>query len=178
MATLESIARPYARAAFNYARDNKQLLAWKNFLEAAACVAKDPVVIRILTTPEIAVIKVLDLFQGVLAKLLDGERKNFLLLLAQNNRLLVLPEISDLFNSYYSSLEKISKVRVVTAVAAQTDFQQKLAQALTKRLQHDVTLQCEIDPAIIGGAIIYMNDSVIDGSVRGQLTRLLDYSLR
>ena len=55
------------------------------------------------------------------------------------------------------------------------DFRQKLTQALTKRIQREVTLQCEIDPAILGGAIIHIGDRVIDGSIRGKLTRLLEF---
>lgn len=168
-----NIARPYALAAFEVARDKHALEAWKSFLESAAAIADDKEVIRLLSNPEVASNKLFELFQGILAPLLDEERKNFLLLLAQNKRLVLMSEISTLFNAYYAYLEKISSVRVVTAVDIDDDFRQKLIQALTKRVQREVTLQCEIDPAIIGGAIIHIGDRVIDGSIRGKLTRLL-----
>jgi F-type H+-transporting ATPase subunit delta len=174
MANLSSIARPYALAAFECARDKKQLPAWKDFLETAAFYAKQAEVAHILENPELPSAKIFDLFHELLAVQLDAERKNFLLLLAQNKRFNVLSEISDTFNAYYAALEKTSTVRVITATPAEEAFKRKLSEALTKRTKREVTLQCEIDPALIGGAIIHIGDRVIDGSIRGKLSRLLE----
>lgn len=178
MANFASIARPYALAAFEYARDSQQLSEWKAFLDAASTMAKESVVDKLLNNPELSSAKLFDLFHDVLSSLLDEKRKNFLLLLAENDRLPALPEIAEQFATYYAALEKISQVRVVTAIATQEEFRQKLIAALTKRIKHQVTLHCEVDPAILGGAIIHMGDNVIDGSIRGKLTRLLEFSLR
>ncbi|MBX3708413.1 MAG: F0F1 ATP synthase subunit delta [Gammaproteobacteria bacterium] len=174
MANLSSIARPYALAAFECARDEKQLPAWKDFLNAASFLASQPAMLKLLEKPELPSDKLFDLFHEILAAQLNKERKNFLSLIAQNKRFNVLPEISDLFNAHYAALEKISKVRVITAIEAQEAFQKKLIGALTKRIQREVTLECEVDPSIIGGAIIHVGDKVIDGSIRGKLTRLLE----
>jgi F-type H+-transporting ATPase subunit delta len=174
MPNLSSIARPYALAAFDSAQEKQQLPMWKAFLEAAAYMARQPAVAKILANPEVSSSRQYDLFHDVLTSFIDNERNNFLRLLAQNKRLNALPEIADVFNVYYAALEKISKVRVITAVEASKDFRATLTQSLSKRIQREVTLQCEIDPAIIGGAIIHIGDRVIDGSIRGKLTRLLD----
>jgi len=178
MANLSSIARPYAFAAFEYARDKEQLPAWKAFLASAANVARDKTVVKLLANPEIETAKLFNLFQEVLASLLNDKQKNFLHLLADHERLLVLPEIAEQFDAYYAALKKMSTVRVVTAVEIEDGFRQKLTQALARRTEREVTLQCEVDPTILGGAIIRIGDRVIDGSVRGKLTRLLEFSLR
>ena len=167
------IARPYAIAAFLYAREKKHLPRWKTFLEAASLVTSDERITQILANPEVTSGKLFELFNGVLTSILDAEQKNFLLLLAQNKRLGMLPEIAVLFNAYYLALEKSSRVRVITATKMEENFQKKLTEALTKRIKQDVTLQCDIDPAILGGAVIHIGDRVIDGSIRGKLTRLL-----
>ena len=172
MTTYANIARPYALAAFEYAREKQQLPAWKAFLASAALMAKDPTVAKLLVNPEIQASRLYNLFQEVLASVIDAEQKNFLLLLADKKRLLALPTIADVFNAYYAALEKLSNVRVITAVDIEEDFKQKLTGALAKRIQCDVILHCEVDPAILGGAIIHMGDNVIDGSVRGKLARL------
>jgi F-type H+-transporting ATPase subunit delta len=91
---------------------------------------------------------------------------------------MILPAISDLYDSYYALHEKISQVRVITAIEIKEDFRQHLKLALAKRIRGDVTLNCEVDPSIIAGAIIHVGDRVIDGSIRGKLTRLLEFSLR
>ena len=178
MANLSHIARPYALAAFECAREKEQLNEWKAYLASASYMAQQPSIVRILANPQILTSQLFELFQNVLASQLDTERKNFLHLLAQNKRLMVLPEVAEAFNSYYAQLEKVSKVRVVTAIDVKEDFRQKLADALKKRIKRDVTLHCEIDPSILGGAVIHIGDNVIDGSIRGKLTRLLEFSLR
>lgn len=178
MANLYSIARPYALAAFEAAQEKRQLPDWKLFLETAAATARNKNVRSLLTNPLVDSSKLFQLFESVLDSLLDQHRKNFLKLLSQNHRLLALPEISDSYNNYYTAFEKISRVRVITAIDADNQFKQLLTDALTKRIQHQVTLECIVDPAILGGAIVHMGDRVIDGSIRGQLHRLLEFSLR
>jgi F-type H+-transporting ATPase subunit delta len=174
MANLSSIARPYALAAFEYARDHKQLPAWKGFLEAAAAYTQQSEISRLLMNPEVQSADIFSLFSDLLAVHLDAERKNFLSLLTENQRFNALPEISQHYNAFYAAYEKICKVRVVTATETDEPFRQKLAQSLTKRIQRDVTLQCEVDASLIGGAVIHIGDRVIDGSIRGKLSRLLE----
>jgi len=172
MASLQSIARPYALAAFEFARESQQVAEWQAFLSAAGTMAKQKELAALLNNPQVATEQLFELCQGVLSSLLDEKRKNFLMLLAQNKRLSALPEIAELYNAMCLALDEVSKVRVVTAVEAQEDFKQKLAASLSKRFKHNVTLTCDVDPAILGGAVIHIGDRVIDGSVRGKLSRL------
>lgn len=178
MANLTNIARPYALAAFECARDKSQIAEWKGFLFSAAAVSGQPSVQRLLADPERTSKELYDLFEDVLATIITTEQKNFLSLLAQNKRLNVLDEIAQAYEAHVAAYEKICTVRVVTAVAANDDFKDKVARALTIRTQRDVKLHCEVDTSILGGAIIHIGDRVIDGSVRGKLTRLLEFSLR
>lgn len=174
MANLQSIARPYALAAFEYARDKQQLPAWKDFLESASFIASQPAIQKLIVNPEVSSTSLFDCFHDLLTNRSNTECNNFLLLLAQNNRLNALPEITTAFNTYVATLEKISEVRVITAVEIGDSFRKKLSLALEKRIQREVTLQCDIDPSIIGGAIIQIGDKVIDGSIRGKISRLLE----
>src|SRR3990167_1557153 len=173
MANLSGIARPYALAAFEHAKATKALPSWQAFLSAAAIVAEHPVVTVWLNNPKIPAEKLYQLFQGVLSSILDKEKENFLSLLAENDRLIVLPDIAQLFDDHYAVLLKMSAVRVISAVPVSDDFQKQLSHSLAQRIQHEVTLQCEVNPAILGGAIIHIGDRVIDGSVSGKLARLL-----
>lgn len=178
MTTLTNIARPYAQAAFECARDAKQLMEWKAFLMAAAMISRQPTVEKLLADPERTSSELYDLFEGVLATIMTDEQKNLLKLLSQNKRLTALPEMVEAYNAYLAALEKICTVRVVTAVPANEEFEIKLAKSLATRTQSEVKLHCEVDPDILGGAIVHIGDRVIDGSVRGKLNRLLEYSLR
>src|SRR3990167_5651732 len=117
MAQLLYIARPYARAAFLCAEETSQITPWKNFLEAAAVVAEDPTVLRLLRNPTVASHQLLSLFEEVLSKTLHAEQRQFLSLLTVHKRLVVLPEILLLFRLYEAEATKHSQVRVITATA-------------------------------------------------------------
>lgn len=178
MANLNSIAHPYATAAFQYASEKQQLNAWRDFLNNAATIASDREVAALLHNPEISTEKLLNVFLDVLKVDLNAERKNFLLLLKEKKRLNVLPEIASAFNVAYAALEKTSNVVLVTAVPVEAEFEQKLAQRLSDRLQRKIKIENEIDPAILGGMQIRMGDQVMDLSVYGKLNRLLESFLR
>lgn len=167
-----NIARPYAMAAFEYAREKHELPAWKAFLDTAATMTAQPTIVALIGDPLVSSEKLYSLFSDVLSSQLNPEMKNLLHLLARNKRLIVLPTIAEAFNQRYSALEKISNIRIETAIDLSTEFEQKLTKALAARTKLEVTLECEVNPSIIGGAVIHIGDRVIDGSVRGKLTRL------
>jgi F-type H+-transporting ATPase subunit delta len=170
-----SIARPYALAAFEYALAKNALPAWEELLQTAATVAKDPLLIRLMATPEVSKKQLADLFCDVLVSNLDTERKNFITLLSEHKRFAVLPEIADQFRQYRAAHEKKIKVEVTSAVTLNEEQKQKLAEMLAKRFQLQVTLECTVDPELLGGAIIRAGDRVIDGSVRGKLNRMIEF---
>lgn len=171
-AKYSSIARPYALAAFEYAREKHELPAWKSFLDAAACMTNQHDIAQLLNNPGSLPEKLLTLYSEVLSSQLNEQRKNLLRLLVQERRLNILPGISEAFNEEYAALEKIANVRIETAIQLSSDIEQKIASAISRRTKQEVTLECEVNPSIIGGAIIYIGDNVIDGSIRGKLTRL------
>jgi F-type H+-transporting ATPase subunit delta len=171
---MTTLARPYAVAAFEVALEAHALDSWKGLLNSAAQIVQDPEVVSLLDNPHATMRQLLTLFCDVLAPFLDDEKKNFLSLLAENKRLPLLPDIAALFTTYCAEHEKSIDVEVVSAVTLDALYQQKLVQSLTKRLQRNVSLQCSVDPSILGGAWIRANDTVIDGSVRGKLNRLLE----
>ena len=98
--------------------------------------------------------------------------ENFIALLAENKRLLLLPEIALQFEALRAEQEK-TLVATVSSFSAFTKVQeQQLIESLSRRLQRQVTLEIKIDSSLIGGAVIRAGDFVIDGSVRGKLSKL------
>lgn len=172
---MTTIARPYALAAFEFAVDKNALSAWETMLDAASLLTQDASVQQLLTSPKVTSQQLANLYSDVLAKRLNIEMTNFIQLLAEYDRLSVLPDIAELFKSYRAEQEKKLNVQVTSAVPLNDSYQQKLIDTLTKRLRRQVTLQCEIDPNLLGGAIITAGDTVIDGSVRGKLDRMVKF---
>ncbi len=171
---MTAIARPYATAAFEYALGEKTLPAWDGFLQTAALIIKDKKLAQLLNNPQVTQKQWADLLCDILKAQLKQEEKNFIYLLAEKKRLVILPEIAELFKAYYAEQQKTMTVRVVSAADLEEKYQKEFVKVLSARLQRQVSLQCEVDPALIAGAMVYAGDKVFDGSVRGKLTRLLE----
>lgn len=171
---LTTIARPYAQAAFEYAVSKNELAAWEGMLHSAAKIVQQKEVINLLNNPKMTNQQMAELFCDVLEKMLDVEKKNFIRILAENKRLLVLPDIAALFTNYRAEKEKTVEVEIVSAFPLDETYKDKFINSLTRRLQRAVSLQCDVDATLLGGAIVRAGDLVIDGSVRGKLNRLLE----
>jgi F-type H+-transporting ATPase subunit delta len=171
---MTTLARPYALAAFECAREKKTLPVWDALLTTAAEVAQDPVVTRLLASPDTTSTKLAKFFCDVLTKMLDSEKSNFIHLLAERKRLALLPEIAELFKSYRATFEKTLNVTVITATAMDEKMKNKIRENLTKRLKQQISIECETDSSLMGGVVIRAGDKVIDSSVQSQLKRLLD----
>ena len=172
MAERATIARPYAKAAFEYARDANALAEWSEGLKAAAQIVADPRVAPLTKSPDWSAADLVNLINDVAGAKLDAGMQNFVRVLAENHRLLLLPEIAAHYEVLRSAVENTIDVEVVSAVpldAAQAD---KLQRALSTRLKRQVRMQNSVDSTLLGGAVVRAGDLVIDGSLKGRLERL------
>ena len=172
MADKFTIARPYARAAFEEARKAGRLEPWSEALHAGAAVVADARVVALLGNPHVTPDELAALVSGIADRKLGAEGENFVRTLAANRRLAYLPEIAALFDELKDSAEGVADVTVTAATALDAAQRKALAAALEKRLRRSVRLQCATDPALIGGAVVHSGDLVIDGSLRTRLERI------
>lgn len=174
MAELTTVARPYAKAAFQFADESGKLAEWSSMLGFAAAVCQDDTVAQFLANPKITADQKAQGFITLCADKLDAAGRNFITLLAQNKRLSALPEIAVLFEALKSQKEQRVDVEIVSAFALTDDQAGKLVSALKKKLGREINVTTSVDAGILGGAIIKAGDLVIDGSVRGKLAKLAD----
>ena len=172
MADKSTVARPYAKAAFEEARDRKRLGPWSEALRTAAAVIGDPRVEALLGNPRVTPEELATLVIEIAGPQLDEEGRNFVRTLADNRRLALLPEISALFDELKGEAEGVIDVTVTSAAPLDDSELGKLTAALQRRLGRSVRLQCATDPALLGGAVLRAGDLVIDGSLRGRLERI------
>lgn len=172
MAERATLARPYARAAFEYAQGNKDFAKWSELLAGASAVVSDARVAALLSNPKVDSAQLVDFIADVLGGKLDQPARNFLATLAENHRLKVLPEITSAYEELRAAQENVADVQITSAIQLSDAQRQRLADALKKRLRREVRLHCDVDPALIGGAVIRSGDLVIDGSLKAQLERL------
>lgn len=172
MAENITIARPYAQAIFSLAQEQNDLKGWAEMLQFAAAVAADPQMVAVIDSPRFDSARIADLFIEICGDKLNDAGKNMIRVLAENDRLAVLPEVAELFEVERATVEGTIVAEVTSATALNDAQQQSIAEALKKRLGRDVTLECKIDESLLGGAIIRAGDVVIDGSVVGKLEKL------
>jgi F-type H+-transporting ATPase subunit delta len=172
MSIKTTLARPYARAAFSEAVQHKDIPAWSKLLQATAVIVRDPQVMMLLQNPRISPEDRLAWLLDICAAYLHPAGRNFLQLLAIKHRLDLLPEIAELFETYRIEQEKTVRVHVTSATPLNNVEQQQLMQALKMRLRREVTLECAVDSALLGGVVLKAGDWVLDDSIRSKLTRL------
>jgi F-type H+-transporting ATPase subunit delta len=172
MADKLTIARPYARAAFEEASADNALVPWSDSLKVASQVVTDERVANLLGNPHVTPEQLAQLFIDVGGKGLGEHGANFVRTLAENGRLAFLPEITLLFEGMKDQAQGVADVTVTSAAALDVAQQQKLSAALEKRLKRKVRLHTEVDPQLIGGAVIRSGDLVIDGSLSTRLARI------
>ncbi len=172
MAERATIARPYAKAAFEYARDAQRFAPWSEGLKAAAVIVADPRVAEMTQDPKWTQADLVSLISDVAGAKLDAGMQNFVRVLAENHRLLLLPEIAAHYEELRSEVENTVDVEVISAVPLSSAQADKLKAALSTRLKRQVRMQNSVDAGLMGGAIVRAGDLVIDGSLKGRLERL------
>ncbi|GAB3109856.1 F0F1 ATP synthase subunit delta [Aestuariicella hydrocarbonica] len=174
MAELTTLARPYAKAAFESADAAGQLQKWSDMLTLAAAVAQQDGMIKALVSPALTSEQKAKAFADVCGDELNEGAVNLISVLAENKRLTLLPEIQQLFEQHKAQREQSVDVEVSTAFELSGELQDKLAKALSAKLDREVNLSTVVDKSLLGGALVRAGDTVIDGSVRGRLAKLAE----
>jgi len=180
MADVSTVARPYAKALFDLASGEHKLAEWSAALGAAAAVVADANAKRALANPGFddgARAALVGSVAGAIKGgelLTSGHGKNFLQVLAENDRLTALPEIAAQFDALKADAENKVKVTVTAATQVDGAIAEQIKKALQQKLGRVVEITLAIDASLIGGAIIQADDMVIDGSVRTRLQRLTE----
>ncbi|MBN3068946.1 F0F1 ATP synthase subunit delta [Pectobacterium brasiliense] len=173
MSEFVTVARPYAKAAFDFAVENQALDSWQNMLAFSAEVARNEQIAELLSGA-VAPIELAKTFIAVCGDQLDEAGQNLIKVMAENGRLPVLPEVLEQFIQLRATLESTVDVDVISASTLSEQQQSKIAAAMEKRLSRKVKLNCKIDKSVMAGVVIRAGDMVIDGSIRGRLERLAD----
>jgi F-type H+-transporting ATPase subunit delta len=177
MSDFETAARPYAKAIFELATGEGNLQDWGDSLQVAAVVASDAGMQAMFELPSMLASEQCELFLSVMTGVKDAPEvsadfRNLVALLAENNRLVVIPSIATNFETLKQEAEGKIEVQVRTAQKLSAKQQEAMAKSLAKKLGKEITVTTEIDESLIAGAIIRAGDMVIDGSAKGRLDKL------
>lgn len=172
MAEATTLARPYALAAFDIAKENDRLDHWSHALEQLAQVTSTPRIREYLSSPVHSSVAKATTVVDLLKDDLTENTIRFVRVLAENQRLDLIAEIRETFEELLAEERKTLAVEITTAVELTPDEVKAFDDALTRKFQREINLSVEVNPDIIGGALIRAGDTVLDGTVRGKLEKL------
>ena len=169
MSELSTLARPYAEAVFRMAQGENDLAGWSSRVQSLAMIVSDAQVARLIADPAVPAERVASLVIEVAGGDLGERGGNFVKVLAENDRLTLLPEIGTQFEALKANAEGTLEA-VITSAQELTQAQiDDLVAGLKAKFGRAVSIQVAVDPELIGGAVIAIGDQVIDGSVKGRL---------
>ena len=171
MSELTTAARPYARAVFETAEKSGGLAEWSETLGFMSSVVSNDDVKELLASPKMAKQAGADAFLKLCEGKLDAQAENLVRMLAENDRLSLLPEMSVLYETLKDEAEGSVEALVTTAKKLTKAEEEAISKALKQRLGREVKLNVSVDNSLLGGAIIKAGDLVIDGSLKGRLSK-------
>ena len=173
MAELATLARPYANAAYELARQSDRVDAWSAALALLVEAGKTPEIRELIGSQVVAHVQKSHTLNDLLIESNAPEEvKRFVSVLAENHRLDLLADIAILFEARKAEDSRILDVTITSAVPLSTEQEAMFETALRKRFDRDVSVTTELDPSLMGGAFIRAGDAVVDGSVRGKLAKM------
>ena len=169
MAETRTIARPYAEAVFKLAKTSGTLPAWSEMLQLLAAIAMDEQIKVLIGNPKVPPRRLGELLLGICGDKLTDEGRNFVLLLAENSRVEVLPEVSEMFEQLKTRHDGVLDAKVTSAFAMSDAQLKDLVADLEAKFKRKIEAKVSIDPELIGGVKVEVGDEVLDASVRAKL---------
>ena len=199
MADLSTLARPYAKAAFDYANEHGVVNAWEDFLFVASTIVNDKAFHTMLDNPAVSAenksAALTDLYDTQVAG--DGESafkqllsttkgsndsasyskvspalNNFVTQLAEQERLALLPEVYEHYRRHKAISLKQLDAYVTTAYPLTDAQREQMQTRLSSSLNASVVIHETVDSSLLAGATIKVGDKIIDDSMRGKLKQL------
>ncbi len=172
MAELATIARPYAEALFHVAKAGN-LKLWSESISEMVQLAGHPDVKTFVTNPKVPKQQISDTFLSLVTTNKGSpELKNFISMLVENDRLILLPEISEQFHALKNAEEGAADAEITSAFELNDAQVRDLVATLEKKFGRKLNPWVTVDNSLIGGVRVVVGDQVLDTSVRAKLQKM------
>ncbi|HHB92904.1 MAG TPA: F0F1 ATP synthase subunit delta [Thioploca sp.] len=172
MAELATLARPYAKAVFELAVEKNELDNWSDNLKFLTVIIQDTTMAQVINNPEVAKKTLINILLDTCSERFDDLSKNLIKVLVENNRLLVIPDLSIQFEQMKAVHQGYAQVEIISPYPVEPSQLQEVEVILKKRLGEAVDISTTIDKSLLGGWLVRIDKEVIDLSVNGYLRQL------
>ena len=174
MQDLVPLARPYAKAIFDAAVDSGSTSETQASLKSLAAGLKEKAITDLISSPTLSRSEILkkltSIFDGEVNELVN----NLLGALAENDRLEICPEISNLYESLLAEHNQQLDIDVSIPVDLGDESKEGLKQSILKKYGETSNINFLVDPAIMGGITIKIDDEILDLSIKGRVQKLVN----
>ena len=168
-----TIARNYAEALLELARKADALRGWGAMLNDVATAMEQNETLRLfLESPRIAASEKNAVLATALQDRMPTLMVRFLQALVKNRRQMLIPAIAREYMDLVDEAEGRMHARVTVAVDPTDADRKGIAKHLSALFGKDVVPSISVDPSIIGGVVVHVGDTVLDGSARKRLATL------
>ncbi|HVB96475.1 MAG TPA: ATP synthase F1 subunit delta [Chloroflexota bacterium] len=170
MAT-SGVARRYAQAVYDIAREEQDIDGWLHDLHVIATVLREPTLKALLDNPGVSFEQKSQVIEDSFSAL-GPKRRNLVQLLVENGRVNLIDQILTAYGAEVNRARGIVTARVSTAVPMSPSEIEAIANHLASMTGLKVVVTPDVDPSLIGGFVARIGDRLIDGSVVGRLAAL------
>ncbi|WP_395480093.1 F0F1 ATP synthase subunit delta [Candidatus Curculioniphilus buchneri] len=170
MSQLITLARPYAEAIFSLAVEQQNVDQWQSMLMFLDKIMRNELISTVCSSPASSEKKA-NFFISICGNQLDVYGRNLIRVIAKNNRLTILPNILEYFIYLRLLQEQTVNINIMAAAQLTKEQLKRITFAMERRFSCRVNLNFKIDQSVVAGIVIYIGDTVIDGSVRGRQER-------
>lgn len=167
------VSNRYANALFEAGLELDKLKEFQKDLEYINNILEyEPKIQAILSHPKISKDEKKDLLNNIFGKNVSQEMLNFLYIIVDKRREKHLMEIAKEFNKLFNEQENIIEVTAITAVPMDSKSQEKLKVIIGNKVSKNINLKNIVDPSILGGVLLKIENKIIDGSIKSQLQNI------
>lgn len=172
MAELATLARPYANAVFELAKESEDFDGWSANLNFLAALVQDPLMANVVANPRVDKVTLTSMLLDMGSSHISEMGRNLVKILVDNNKVRVIPHIATQFEQLKANYQGYVKVEIISSYAVKPPQQQEIEAILRRRLSKAVDIKITVDRNLTGGWLVKVGDQVIDLSIRGRLQQL------
>ena len=165
-----TVARNYAETLLSLARTSGDTAEWGAMLRSVAnAISTDITLQRFLESPRIPAEHKIAMLKRALGDKVPRLFMSYIVRLVQNRRQSLIPTIADEYDTLLDASNGIVHARVTVARETSDDEKNVIATRLSAAMGRNVIPHLQVDPSILGGVVVRVGDTVMDGSVRRRL---------
>lgn len=172
---IDIIANRYAEALFQLTEEeNITREIYSELTDVIKLIKTNKDLDNVLKSPLISKSEKVQLIETLFNKKINDNLKNFLKILVEKGRISSLKEIGLTFKQLLNDKDNIIEGTVISAIALTDEKVKELEEKLSKKYNKNVTLENKVDEAILGGVLVRLGNTQIDGSIKTRLDNIKD----